>query len=198
MIWPSQDNQRGIKKLLKSWQHVELQNNLTLLTGATMIQNESLLVSKLIHLESRQRSVDGATMSRLRVFNDLVRPGTSEDPAGYVTAHLTRRQRSLLAKLRSGTLPLAIETGRYTRTPVDERLCRSCDSNAIETEFHFLFECDMYNDLREQFINTGDTGIRGINPPIEQLSLFFYDISQTKRLATFIKSALEIRTPWYT
>ena len=151
----------------------------------------------LTHLESRQRSVDGATMSRLRVFNDLVRPGTSEDPAGYVTANLTRRRRSLLAKLRSGTLSLAIETGRYTRTPVDERLCRSCDSNAIETEFRFLFECDRYNDLREQFINTGDTGIRGINPPIEQLSLIFDDISQTKRLATFIKSALEIRTHWY-
>ena len=128
--------------------------------------------TELTHLESWQWSVDGATMSRLRVFNDLVRPRTSEDPAGYVTADLRRRQRSLLAKLRSGTLPLAIEIGRYTRSLVDERLCRSCDSNAIETEFHFLFECNRYNDLKERFINTGDTGIRGINPPIEQLSLF--------------------------
>ena len=67
---------------------------------------------KLTQLESRQRSMDGAPMSRLCVYNELDTPTST--PASYVIARLSRKQRSLLAKLRSGTLPLALETGRYT------------------------------------------------------------------------------------
>ena len=81
-----------------------------------------------------------------RVYNELDTPTAT--PASYVTTRLSWKKRSLLAKLRSGTLPLALETGRYTQTPVNQRLCRSRNANAIETELHFLFECDRCNDIR--------------------------------------------------
>ena len=34
--------------------------------------------------------------------------------------HLTKHKRSLIAKIRSGTLPLAIETGHYSNTPLEK------------------------------------------------------------------------------
>ena len=37
--------------------------------------------------------------------------------------YLTKYKRSLIAKIRSGTLPLAIETDRYSNTPLKNRLC---------------------------------------------------------------------------
>ena len=63
---------------------------------------------------------------------------------------MSRGHRRVLAKFRSCNLPLAIETGRYTRpkTPVHERVCKYCNSNSVEDETHFLVDCDFYSDLR--------------------------------------------------
>ena len=42
--------------------------------------------------------------------------------------YLTKHKRSPIAKIRSGTLPLAIETGRYSNTPLKNKLCSLCNS----------------------------------------------------------------------
>ena len=47
---------------------------------------------------------------------------------------------------------LAIEVGRYKKITVQERKCEICKSDDIEDEFHFTFECQAYNEYREQFI----------------------------------------------
>ena len=56
----------------------------------------------------------------------------------------------MISKLRLGILPLRIETGRYERPILSEaqRLCY-CQMGIIESEYHALFECKMYNELRE-------------------------------------------------
>jgi hypothetical protein len=43
----------------------------------------------------------------------------------------------LLTKLRSGTLKLNIELGRYNNTPRESRLCLCCNMNVVENEYHF-------------------------------------------------------------
>ena len=50
----------------------------------------------------------------------------------------TRSQRSLLAQLRIGILPLQIEVGRYYRKQLNERLCLIYSDNVIEDECHFF------------------------------------------------------------
>lgn len=72
-------------------------------------------------------------------------------PEKYVCSSIPRYQRSIMASLRSGILPLKIETGRYESIPADERICELCCSGDIENEVHFLCSCSFYKDLREQF-----------------------------------------------
>ena len=69
----------------------------------------------------------------------------------YCSLPLSRDHRRILFKLRSCSLPIAIETGRYTRpkTQLNERLCKFCNTNSIESETHFLLECELYSDLRQ-------------------------------------------------
>ena len=58
-----------------------------------------------------------------------------------------------MTKLRTSPHRLGIEVGRWARPnriPVDERKCITC--NKLEVEFHFLLECSLYNDLRNQYI----------------------------------------------
>ena len=52
--------------------------------------------------------------------------------------YLSKHKRSLIAKIRSGTLPLATETGCYSNTPLENRLCTLCISKLVESEFHFM------------------------------------------------------------
>src|SRR5262249_10634457 len=62
--------------------------------------------------------------------------------------------RRLVAQLRCGVAPLAIETGRWQRpyVPKSERFCLLCrsqlDNNVVEDEAHFLIDCQSYQDAR--------------------------------------------------
>ena len=69
----------------------------------------------------------------------------------YVYKVINRSHRSILAQLRCGILPLKIETGRFTNVPVEFRLCLFCSDNCIEDEEHFLFHCELYQEIRESF-----------------------------------------------
>ena len=68
----------------------------------------------------------------------------------YVKSLFSKAKRSILCQLRCDVLPLAIETGRYTNTPVDQRLRRLCNLNQIEDESHFLCQCTLYKTMRTE------------------------------------------------
>ncbi|KAH3802567.1 hypothetical protein DPMN_156245 [Dreissena polymorpha] len=55
-----------------------------------------------------------------------------------------------LSRLIVSSHRLEIESGRWHKPesiPVQERKCQHC--NVLEDEFHFLFECSLYNDIRK-------------------------------------------------
>ena len=93
----------------------------------------------------RNGSVDNG--NKLRTYRCYKKEYCTEN---YVLLNMNRDQRRILAKFRSCNLPLAIETGRYSRpkTPLHERLCKYCESSSIEDETHFLIDCEFYSDLR--------------------------------------------------
>ena len=64
--------------------------------------------------------------------------------------NMRRDYRRILARFRSCTIPLAVETGRYTKPkiPLAERLCKFCDSAVVEDKMHFLIDCEFYSDNR--------------------------------------------------
>ena len=54
-----------------------------------------------------------------------------------------------MSKFRCGVAPIRIETGRYERLSVDERICPLC-RNGIEDEKHVLIHCPAYNCIRTE------------------------------------------------
>ncbi|KAK6191131.1 hypothetical protein SNE40_002872 [Patella caerulea] len=96
----------------------------------------------------RQNVLNGNKLRTYRLFKkDLY-------PEFYVTCALTRQQRSAIAKLRCGVLPLAIETGRYCKPPIPliDRICPLCNIE-IENEIHFLINCEFLDDIRYKLLN---------------------------------------------
>ena len=57
-------------------------------------------------------------------------------------------QRRLITKIRCSDHQLEIEKGRHRKIPREERICRLCTDNEIETEDHFLNKCKFYDQLK--------------------------------------------------
>ncbi len=62
---------------------------------------------------------------------------------------MNRKHRSYLAQYWCGILPLEIETGRWQNKPVEEKICKVCESGEVENEFH-LFLVVLYTIISEQ------------------------------------------------
>ena len=104
--------------------------------------------------------------------------------------NLTRSQRSIVAQFRSGTLPLRIETGRFTGLKIEERLCLICKDNiSIETETHFLLECSHYTKERDIFLN--ETAIELMLSKDYMIKKLFNDYP--RKLSKFLAKILDLR-----
>ena len=138
------------------------------------------------HLERRTA---GATMSRLKIYNDcgFQPPVTPDEPDLYIRSNLSRTQRSHIARLRTGTLPIAIETGRYRHIPANERLCKYCTSEEVEDEFHILFTCSLYQQLKNLF------NLDNINNRSNHLRSLLSSKHGCRQLANYLMKVLKSR-----
>ena len=59
--------------------------------------------------------------------------------------------RTALTKFRLSAHDLAIERGRYESIPRNERICKYCNQNMTENEYHFLLVCPLYRELRHKY-----------------------------------------------
>ncbi len=66
----------------------------------------------------------------------------------YLNKPMPFKFRKCFSMLRCGTARLSIETGRYERLPVVQRVCEVCDSDNMEDDMHFLISCNAFTQER--------------------------------------------------
>ena len=76
-------------------------------------------------------------------------------PAGYVLADISPGRRWVMAAIRGGCLPIAIETGRFQtpKVPLNDRLCINCNQRVKEDIPHFILFCTRYHVIRLELFN---------------------------------------------
>ena len=87
---------------------------------------------------------------KLSLFNRIKIGNRTEK---YVKFNLTKAKHALICHIRNGILLLAIETGRYINTPRELRICQLCTKD-VETELHFMFECEKLLCIRQELYNS--------------------------------------------
>ena len=68
----------------------------------------------------------------------------------YLTNIKNHLHRKAFCQFRISVHSLMFEIGRYCNIPDEQRLCRLCEMNKVESEHHFIFESSYYSDLRNQ------------------------------------------------
>ncbi|MEW8545044.1 MAG: reverse transcriptase family protein [Candidatus Thiodiazotropha sp.] len=66
----------------------------------------------------------------------------------YISCISNDRHRIALSRFRCSAHKLMIEEGRYRNIERNNRLCKCCNMNFIEDEFHFLLICPAFRDIR--------------------------------------------------
>ena len=73
----------------------------------------------------------------------------------YLSLPIPMRLRRDLARFRSTSHNLEVEMGRHNIL-FEDRLCQLCGRSnifVVEDEFHVVFDCEAYNDIRCVYIN---------------------------------------------
>ena len=140
-------------------------------------------------------TVKGRTLDKLRTFKTFKNNYKLEN---YLCMKVDKHLIFNLAKLRISNHQLEIETGRYKKKVIDQRLCKVCNQNGmVEDEFHFLLTYKAYQAERNEFF----TKINAIIVPFESYTsqeqfLFLMSTNDTEvimLLIYFIEKCLQIR-----
>ncbi len=102
-----------------------------------------------------------------------------------------KKFRIALARFRCSSHDLLIEKGRYNNTNREEGICRYCDKNVIEDEYHFLLVCPAYDTLRKQYIKD----FYFVHPSTDKFSLLLNCSNEItiQNVAQFIHKAMFLR-----
>ena len=122
----------------------------------------------------------------------------------YVKMYLTRQQRSILAQIRSGILPLRIETGRFQNTKdstskkmrklkPEERTCLICKTDNVEDEMHFIFECEVYCESRNNMFAKAELENDNFTSLNDVEKLEYLMVSECKLLSEYLIDSWNIR-----
>lgn len=111
------------------------------------------------------------------------------------------QKRKEFTKLRISSHQLQIELGRYTKprkTPVENRICKLCNSQEVETEQHFFMSCPLYNSARKSlFENLASfTAFRTLNSTDQFrfiMSCLDGDTEIITLVTNFVNKCIEIR-----
>ena len=104
------------------------------------------------------------------------------------------KNRNTIRDIRMSTHNLSIERGRYEGTPKELRLCLCCTGGKIESEEHFILECENYKEERLKFSEFVFGENKGIN--LKKLQEVFQqnDLKCLNELGKFLKECGDKRT----
>ena len=151
-------------------------------------QLEKLLYrAQLVSIEAECRS-----KPKLRTFITFK---DFENIPPHVYKSLSFLERKMISKIRLGILPIRLETARYLRPilPENERLCY-CHNGEPECEYHVLFICVKYSNLRQLWLQKLTKPDNFTNlPRNERFDIVLNQPNNVKYTAQYIIDLMDLR-----
>ena len=95
---------------------------------------------------------------------------------------------------------MSIERGRYNNTPLEDRVCTTCDGRLLEDEYHFLMKCSKFTDARQVLFNAVNASCKGFSL-LREYDKFVFLLSAgvdiTMHTAKFISMCLPWSETWW-
>ena len=113
------------------------------------ILGENFEVNSLQHI-ARDVREKSATATKLHTYVTEFNPTLGTHEVYNTTQYIPDYYRVSFTRLRLMSHNLRVETGRWSRTPANERTC-SCDNLSVQSESHVLISCPFSNQCRQKY-----------------------------------------------
>ena len=126
------------------------------------------------NLEEIREQLRRKVGSKFTLYRETMNPELAphliySDTDGAIPEH----ERICFTKLRTSSHSLAVETGRWSRIPREERMC-TCGTS-VQTEAHVLLDCTKSADLRVMYTSMNFTSLTDLfRSPVSLISKFIY------------------------
>ena len=90
------------------------------------------------------------TATKLHTYVTELNPSLGIHEVYATTQYIPDYYRTSFTRLRLMSHNLRVETGRWSRTPANERTC-SCDNLSVQSESHVLISCPFSNQCRQKY-----------------------------------------------
>ena len=153
-----------------------------------MLCDINLVKDKLCKLDKDDIKKEISKKPKLRLFKQICEVESSER---YVKLNISSSERSLLAQLRMGILPLRIETGRFSNLKINERLCQMCKTGEVEDEIHFLFKCERFKECRQLYMSKFAEKIERFNEMSDQEKISTCFTSSPRQFGKYLSTIFQ-------
>lgn len=109
-----------------------------------LLEEEDPIISDRTKTREKLKNVKEEA-TKLHTYSHIINPTLVRHPVYSTTCNLFERDRIIFTRLRTSSHNLRIETGRWSRTPRNRRLCLCGE---IQTESHILIDCPHTETLR--------------------------------------------------
>ena len=140
--------------------------------------HESLLRAEAMRVLADICREKSQTATRFRTYLEL---NPTLDTHSVYLRHLpalVEHHRLAFTRMRLSSHELRIETGRWTRTPREERRC-NCSLNTVQDETHVTFTCPKTEEIRSKYpslFHNVQTLRELMTGDIVQCCAFFFDV----------------------
>lgn len=121
------------------------------------------------------------TATKYTTYKTELNPNLSVHEVYSGRVYIPDYMRQSFTRVRLMSHELKIETGRWSRTPREQRLCQ-CGTGVVQTENHVLLECELSHNLRDRF--------RHLN--VTHLNLLFGEGEHIGDLCKYIHEVLKV------
>jgi hypothetical protein len=184
----------GIKTICKLTDNIDIWDQPNILHKTSVMKTVSSCLSAVYNINNEWYFQISTIQTKLRTYCTFK---TQFNQENYVHM-LNRNLRSPFCKLRVSAHQLMIEKGRYVtpRIPPENRICRICDLNAVEDEFHFIMKCTAYNDIRFTLFSQINEAL--VTDNFSDMDFFLKimcasDFDIVKVVANYVRSAFNVR-----
>ena len=108
-----------------------------------------LIKQRLLDQYNQTLTSDINNSNRLRLYKRFKENNEYEK---YLDVIKNRKMQRTLSRFRMSSHDLTIEIGRHIGSERHERLCKKCNMNLIEDEYHFLLVCPHYTNIRRKYL----------------------------------------------
>ena len=181
----------GVTNWASCLKHILYSNGFGYVWERQSVVNERKFINSLVQrLKDQHIQQWFASIHRNSKLDAYIGFKTVYEHESYLHCVTIRKFRRILAQFRVSAHSFEIERGRYSGVARTDRICKICQSST-EDEYHFVFICDIYKDLRVKYLPREYI----ISPSVFKFNKLFSDSNeqiQTK-LALFLYHAMERR-----